>query len=177
MELLRTERLLLRHWTADDAAAFLSIYSRDDVTKWLGPDPRRSVRNLAEAKERIDRWTAHQAGLERPFGLWAVVEVDVAPDPVGTVLLLPLRDATGPTDEVEVGWHLHPDRQGRGLATEAARAVLDLAAKAGVRRVLALTDLDNVASQAVARRLGMMDEGTTDRWFGLTTRQYAATLG
>jgi RimJ/RimL family protein N-acetyltransferase len=38
--------------------------------------------------------------------------------------------------------------------------------------VLALTDLDNVRSQAVAARLGMSDEGTTDRWFGLTARQF-----
>jgi RimJ/RimL family protein N-acetyltransferase len=42
--------------------------------------------------------------------------------------------------------------------------------------VLALTDLDNVRSQAVAARLGMSDEGTTDRWFGLTARQFRKTL-
>ena len=42
--------------------------------------------------------------------------------------------------------------------------------------MLALTDLDNVRSQAVAARLGMRDEGTTDRWFGLTARQFRNTL-
>lgn len=42
--------------------------------------------------------------------------------------------------------------------------------------MLALTDLDNVRSQAVAARLGMSDEGTTDRWFGLTARQFRKTL-
>jgi len=42
--------------------------------------------------------------------------------------------------------------------------------------VLALTDLDNVRSQAVAARLDMRDEGTTDRWFGLTARQFRKTL-
>ena len=71
-----------------------------------------------------------------------------------------------------MGWHLHPGHQGQGLATEAARAVLTMAAEAGIDQVLALTDLDNVASQRVAARLGMRDEGVTDRWFGLTTRQY-----
>ena len=43
-------------------------------------------------------------------------------------------------------------------------------------RQLALTDLDNVRSQAVAARLGMSDEATTDRWFGLTARQFRKTL-
>ena len=95
--------------------------------------------------------------------------------PVGTILLLPLDDATGPTGAVEVGWHLHPDYQGRGLATEAARALLSAAARAGCERVLALTDPDNAASRAVAGRLGLADEGLTDRWLGLTMRQFAWT--
>lgn len=38
--------------------------------------------------------------------------------------------------------------------------------------MLALTDPDNVASQAVATRLGMVDEGLTDRWFSVTTRRF-----
>jgi RimJ/RimL family protein N-acetyltransferase len=89
--------------------------------------------------------------------------------PVGTIALLPLADADGSAGLTEVAWHLHPDHQGRGLATEAATAVL---AVPGVGPVLALTDLDNVRSQAVAARLGMRDEGNTERWFGLTMRQF-----
>jgi RimJ/RimL family protein N-acetyltransferase len=71
-----------------------------------------------------------------------------------------------------VGWHLHPEHQGQGLATEAAVALLAAAAQAGIDRPLALTDLDNVASQAVAARLGMRDDGVTERWFGLALRQF-----
>ena len=75
-----------------------------------------------------------------------------------------------------MGWHLHPQHQGRGLATEAATAILAAAAKAGMEQVLALTDLDNSASQAVAARLGMRDEGITQRWFGLTSRQFRKVI-
>ena len=98
------------------------------------------------------------------------------PRPAGTIPLLPLSDASGPTGLIEVGWHLHPQHRGRGLATEAARAILAAAAKAGMEQVLALTDLDNGASQAVAARLGMRDEGITQRWFGLTTRQFRKVI-
>ena len=111
------------------------------------------------------------------MGLWAIVPID--PEhrgPIGTVLLMPLEDADGPTDQVEIGWHLHPDQQGRGYATEAAQAVSERAAAAGIVEVLALTDLDNEPSQRVARRLGMDDEGATDRWFGITTRQFRKVL-
>ena len=51
-----------------------------------------------------------------------------------------------------------------------------MAAAAGIEEVLALTDLDNEPSQRVALRLGMTDEGATDRWFGITLRQYRKAL-
>jgi RimJ/RimL family protein N-acetyltransferase len=194
VELLRTPRLLLRRWEDSDVSAFFDIYSRDEVARWLGPQPRRALSSPEEASQRLSRWRAHDQGLDRPFGLWAIVPLAPAAgpaqqpppadpaaepaqqprpaDPVGTLLLLPLADASGPTALVEIGWHLHPGYHGRGLATEAARAVLAAAADAGIEQVLALTDLDNTASQAVATRLGMHDDGTTDRWFGLTLRQY-----
>lgn len=167
--MLRTGRLVLRHWEEPDLAAFFDLYSREDVVRWLGAHPRRPLATMEEARERMLRWRAHERGLAAPFGLWAMVPCVTDAPSVGTLLLLPLSDDGGPTGLAEVGWHLHPEYQGQGLATEAARAVLDLA---GLDQVLALTDLDNIASQRVAARLGMQDEGATDRWFGLTMRQY-----
>jgi RimJ/RimL family protein N-acetyltransferase len=179
VELLRTGRLLLRHWRESDLAAFFGLYSLQDVARWLGPHPRRPLATREEARARLRRWHDREHGLRAPLGLWALVPVAAGAqpgEPVGTLLLLPLSDDGGPTGLVEVGWHLHPRHQGQGLATEAARAVLAKAAEAGIDQVLALTDLDNVASQRVAARLGMRDEGVTDRWFGLTTRQYRAMV-
>jgi RimJ/RimL family protein N-acetyltransferase len=143
--------------------------------RWLGPHPRRPLATPEEARERLHRWHARERGLDPPLGYWAIVPLVLRipqPQPVGTVPLLPLADASGPTGLVEVGWHVHPEHQGRGLATEAASAILGAAGKAGIEQVLALTDLDNIPSQAVATRLGMRDEGITRRWFGLTARQY-----
>jgi RimJ/RimL family protein N-acetyltransferase len=135
-------------------------------------------------------WRKFHDGFEAPYGLWAMIPVGLdplgggsaAPDdsdvPIGTALLLPLTDDDGPTDQVEVGWHLHLDFQGRWLATEAAAALLALLAvlpASGPARVLALTDLDNTKSQAVAARLGMVNQGPTDRWFGETLFQFCWT--
>jgi len=175
MELVRTDRLLLRHWDESDLAAFFDLYSREDVVRWIGAHPRRPLATAAEARERLGRWHEHERGLDAPLGLWAIVPcVAGSPpgQPAGTLLLLPLSDDDGPAGLAEVGWHLHPQHQGRGLATEAARAVLALAGKAGIDQVLAITDPDNAASQRVAARLGMTDEGVTGRWFGLRARQY-----
>jgi RimJ/RimL family protein N-acetyltransferase len=43
-------------------------------------------------------------------------------------------------------------------------------------QVLAPTDPGNTRSQAVAVRLGMRDEGSTQRWFGLTSRQFRQVI-
>ena len=169
---------MLRPWVDDDAPAFLDIYSRDEVIRWLGPHPRRvTVTTLETAHERLRFRHERVAGLSPPMGLWAIVPIETdRPEPIGTLLLMPLEDAAGPTDQVEIGWHLHPDHQRRGYATEAAKAVLDAAAAAGIEEVLALTDLDNEPSQRVALRLGMTDEGATERWFGMSLRQYRKAL-
>jgi len=174
VELLRTERMILRPWAEQDVAAFFDIYARDEVARWLGAHPRRAVSDIEDARRRLLGWRKFHDGFEPPYGLWAMVPVG-GDAPVGTALLLPLSDDEGPTNEVEVGWHLHPDVQGRGLATEAAAALLAVLPENGPDRVLALTDLDNVKSQAVAARLGMVDQGPTDRWFGETLLQFCWT--
>jgi RimJ/RimL family protein N-acetyltransferase len=125
VELLRTERLVLRHWKESDLPAFFGLYSREDVMRWLGPYPRRVLANKEEARERLRRWHDRERGLNPSLGYWAIV--------------------------------LHPQHQGRGLVTEAAKAILAAAAEAGIEQVLALTDADNLRSQAVAARLSMRD--------------------
>jgi predicted GNAT family acetyltransferase len=59
------------------------------------------------------------------------------------------------------GWHLHPGAWGHGYASESAEAVLAHAFALGLNRVLAVTNKNNAASQAVARRIGMAHIGTT----------------
>lgn len=124
VELVRAERLLLRNWEESDLAAFFELYSRDEVTRWLGTPPRRPVTSEAEALERLRRWREHERGFAAPLGLWAMVPdtVDGTPgQPVGTALLLPLHDAGGPAGLTEVGWHLHPRHQAPGVLIEPER--------------------------------------------------------
>lgn len=152
---LRTSRLRLRPWTTrrDDLARLLDLYSRVEVTRWLGGTP--SVPPV----ELVARWRAVGRGGE-PFGIWAI---EPASGPVaGTVLLKPLPHGVG---EVEVGWHLHPDSWGRGYATEAARAVVDRGFHAGLPEVYAVVRPGNTASAAVCARLGMTLLGRMRRWY------------
>jgi RimJ/RimL family protein N-acetyltransferase len=59
-------------------------------------------------------------------------------------------------DVVEVGYGVVPSVRGRGVATEALRQLLEIAAGlAGVRRVVGRTEEANVASQRVMTGVGM----------------------
>lgn len=68
----------------------------------------------------------------------------------------------------ELGYWLTPEAWGRGYATEAGRAVLDMARHAlGLKRVWARHFVDNPASGSVMRKLGMVETGTRSRLHSL----------
>jgi RimJ/RimL family protein N-acetyltransferase len=102
-----------------------------------------------------------------PFGAFALVERATG-GLVGTGLLKPLPDAEGKnTEDIEIGWHLARRHWGRGLATEAGRAL----ATRGFER-LSVDALNivihpgNERSVTVAKRLGAAFRGRTTRYYG-----------
>jgi len=158
-----TERLLLRDWSDTDADRMLDMYSRDDVVRFLGSVPT-PMSTREQALDRIARGRTRNAEQppSSPCGWWAV-EVRDTGVVAGTVALVAVEGGEG---EVEVAWHLHPDSQGNGYATEAARAAIERGHDAGLVEVIALTDEANVASQAVCRRLGLDLRETSARYYG-----------
>jgi RimJ/RimL family protein N-acetyltransferase len=164
-----TERLTLRPWDPDDpsdVATAFDIYRRDEVARWLGANPAPWT-DEQMAHEKLLRWQSWMD--EEPgYGLWAIVPDGLA-SPVGTALLAHLPDGEGEdTEDVEVGWHLHPDHWGHGYATEAAQRLMEHARDdLGLSAINALAYPGNDRSLAVMRRLGMVPRGETDRWYGV----------
>lgn len=157
MTLAETERLVIRPWRADEADRLYDMHRSDAVARWIGGAP---MTDRAQATALIERYTM-QLGSDQRFGAWAVIE-RVSGIPAGTVLLKPLPNGDG---EIEIGWHLHPDSWGRGLAGEAAGAVLARGLAEGLEEVWAVTHLDNQRSVKVCRRIGMRLLGVTHRWY------------
>jgi RimJ/RimL family protein N-acetyltransferase len=186
MEHFTTVRLIARDWTAADLDAAFAIYGRDEVARWLGPQPRQPVPSLAQMREILDRRIAR--GRQEPdYGLWAL-ELRATGQVAGAVLLSPLP---GDGAAVEIGWHLNPDYWGAGFATEAGRGAIALAfgmdvvgdervgpeladrpARPVLDSVEAVVDPDNVRSLNVCRRLGMRHRGQTSQYYGLTLEHF-----
>jgi ribosomal-protein-alanine N-acetyltransferase len=186
MVVIETDRLLLRHLAWDDLDALAAVMGDAEVMRHVGtgkPKTREQTRRLmehwiADARRDWDALTLERLpqlrrAAERgaDFGLWATVH---KPDRrlIGRCGLL-AWDLDG-RPEVEVGYLLARRYWGRGLATEAARAIRDHAFdRLGFDRVISLIHPANVASQRVAEKSGMRHErdavvhGTTARVYAI----------
>jgi RimJ/RimL family protein N-acetyltransferase len=151
-----TDRLVLRRWTDADRPAFAAINGDPRVHDWLGGPI------TAEATDTmVDRITA---GIDaQGFGLWAA-EQRADGRLAGMIGLSRVAAGDLPVGPcVEIGWRLHPDLWGQGLASEGARAALDWGFGPGtLTEIVAFTAETNLASQAVMRRIGMLPDPALD---------------
>lgn len=147
---LTTDRLTLRLYREGDDVWMYELYSRPEVTRLLLDEPWTPAFAVNRLADRIVKTDLH--GDLQTLAL--VIEHDGTP--IGDIMMW-LSDQTGKA--AEIGWVLNPDAGGRGFATEAVRAVLDLAfGDLGLHRVVAQMDARNTASASLAERLGMRQE-------------------
>ena len=163
---LRTARALLRPWRGDDAPALLPILEAN--WEHLGPwIPARVATPVPEPElaERLAGFGAEFAadrewryGLFEPNGTTILGEVGLYPRSAAA------RAPYAEADRVELGYWLRADATGRGLVTEASRAVLAAAAALPhLSHVEIRCDARNAPSAAIPRRLGFVLESTVRR--------------
>lgn len=168
-QIIQTQRLTLRPFTADDADALFEIFRRPEVARWSGAGV--PMAHLDEAVARIERMP-ERAGSHPAAGIFAIVP-DGEDRVMGMSMLVPIPASAGSTRaDLEIGWHLHPDAWGHGYATEAATALVGRAWAARVPELIAVTDPENEPSQAVCGRLGMTDLGVRADWYDRELRAF-----
>jgi [ribosomal protein S5]-alanine N-acetyltransferase len=155
---IETDRLRLRSLTDADLDGLQAIYGDAETMRFIGRSGRPTEDR--EGTARVLDWLRRHEALHG-FGLWAVDEREGEPM-VGVAGLL-WEEGHGP--EVEAVYLVRRDRWGRGYATEAASAVLQLAhGELGLARVIALAYPENIASQRVMEKAGMRPEGTVEAY-------------
>jgi len=149
---LTTARLTLRPLVAHDADDVWEYQRLPEVLRYI-PWPERE---RDEAREH----TEARAGMRRLVADGDAIFLGMVLD--GRVIGdLMVRLASAQHARLEIGWVVHPDFHGRGLATEGADVVLDLAfGRLAAHRVVAHLDARNAASAHLCERLGMRREAT-----------------
>ncbi|MFC4253787.1 GNAT family N-acetyltransferase [Altererythrobacter xixiisoli] len=149
LPVILTERLELRPPVPDDFAVTGRIIAHPETARFLGTRPGQSDQFLRFMRG-AGSWLLYGYG---PFTLRLRSSGEV----IGNCgLFHSWRDLGADFDDVpEAGWILAHDQVGRGLAGEAMGAALDWFDRAhGPRRVTCLIEAGNVASLALAARLG-----------------------
>lgn len=144
--LFDTPRLRVRRIGPGDAQAMLAVYGDAEAMHWVGDG-----RPLA--REQCDEWigVTLRNYATRGYGMVAIVEKDSGQ----TIGFCGLVHPGGQPD-AEIKYALRRDRWGRGLATEAAHALLAWGAVTfGLREVIATTAPENKASHHVLLKAGM----------------------
>jgi RimJ/RimL family protein N-acetyltransferase len=149
---IRTARLELRPLQPDDLDDVHAYQSRADVAEYLYwyPRDRDEVREVLAAK-------SGEGSLRKPGDRMVLAALEGASGRVvGEVNLAWQADEHR---QGEIGFVFNPEFQGRGLATEAARAVLAIAFdEVQLHRVYGICDALNTASARLMERLGMRRE-------------------
>jgi ribosomal-protein-alanine N-acetyltransferase len=152
--MLETKRLILRKLTVEDAEALYRVYHEPEVLTYFTKGPPDSV---AVARADIERHLKYYE--QHGFGLWATILRDSG-ELIGRCGLL--SQQVDNVAEVEIGYLISPRFWGRGLASEAARAIRDFGFDVvGRSHLISIIHPQNLASKRVATAVGMNFSKTT----------------
>lgn len=146
MVIIETERLILSHLAAGDAAFVLELLNEPSFIRYIGD---KGVRTLDDARRYIadgpvKSYEVNGFGLNlvqlkasnTPIGICGVLRRDTLPDP-------------------DIGFAFLPSYWNRGYALESAVAVMTHARETvGLPRILAITSPDNEASEKLLGKIG-----------------------
>lgn len=151
---LETERLILRRFRLEDAQAMFDNWASDPVvTKYLTwPTHENAGLTAMVMKDWVEGYVsdAHYK--------WAITLKDGDDRPIGDISVVHFDERV---DAAEIGYCMGKAWWGKGLMTEALRAVIGyLIGQVGMNRVCARHDARNIGSGRVMQKCGMRYEGT-----------------
>lgn len=155
MQILETDRLILRHLERADLDDLHALYADPEIRRHFPEGTLTREETLEEIEWFLDGHPEHPR-----LGLWATIHKPSGRF-IGRCGLLPWTIEERP--EVEVAYLLAKPYWGQGLATEAARAIVRHACeRLGYARLVCLVEPANEASIRVAERIGMSLEKTME---------------
>ena len=172
MTVLTTARLNLVPFNDDHLDGLNVVNSDADVMRYLSGRPETREETSVFIERVKQRWA------EFGYSWWSFIDKESG-EIVGAGALQNLRrDATlapDPHCPLEIGWRLRRDHWRKGLATEAARAIVAFGFNTiHADELYAVCHPDNVASANVMKRLGMQYAGL-QTWYGKDVATYQVT--
>ncbi len=160
---LETQRLIFRQFTLEDLDEIIEMRSDPDVYRYLGGT---AMQNPASIAKRLDFYLDCYEQLG--YGMSAMIWKETG-EMIGGAGLQPLAE----TGDIEVGYNLKKRFWRMGIGYEAACGWLNYGfEKAGLERIVAVADQDNVGSWRIMEKCGMTFEGIKTA-YGMECKFYA----
>jgi RimJ/RimL family protein N-acetyltransferase len=166
MNIANTQRLQLEMMTQDDGPSLFELDQDPVVMRFINGGRASTMEEINTVMlPRLKSYTNPDKG----WGIWKVTtlatQLDCPSTYIGWILVRPMdffSDAPQLND-IELGWRFKQMSWGKGYATEAVKAIIEmLAQQADVSHVSAVADEDNVASIGIMKKLGMQFIKRTD---------------
>ena len=152
--LLETERLILRKYALDDAAAMFNNWASDsEVTKFLMWQPHSS---LEVSQSIIEDWLKQYD--DEKYYHWAIVLRENGNEPIGDIAVVQMNEEVS---SVHIGYCIGKKWWHQGITSETLKAVIDfLFDEVEVNRIESRHDPRNPNSGGVMKKCSMKYEGT-----------------
>ena len=171
---LETENLTLRSLIDSDRQTFLQMHLDTEINRYIRP-PEDQQQILVKFDERKQPW-------DYKSGSWLTLTIE---DKQGAFVgYSGFHCIDTEYNDVEVGYIMHPNAQGKGYATEALKRIVSWGVQQyQIRKFIAYCDVENIGSQRVLQKTGFQQEGLLrehvkngERWvddcvFGLLSRE------
>ena len=153
-KMIKTERLVLRRFTVDDAQAMYENWASDEkVTEFLmwktheAPEISQSI---------LEDWIKHYS--EDNYYNWTIVLKENGDEPIGNIAVV---NSDEKTDMMHIGYCIGRKWWHQGITSEALKAVMDfLFDEINAKRIESRHDPRNPHSGGVMKKCGMKYEGT-----------------
>ncbi len=147
LDQLTTTRLRARRIRATDLPYVILTDTDTEMVRWT----YGTVSSRDESEQRLNRWLREER--EGQLGFWIFSN---GADDIGHGGLFRSVRVEG---EIELGYALRPQYWGKGYATEMAHALVDVARKLALPRLIAITMASNGPSQRVLVKCAFSPDG------------------
>ena len=145
--------MIIREFLPEELDVYLNHFNDERVTLHI---PKRT----RDERATIFSIAQNQYNDTNTRGIWGMFDVSSGAF-IGSCLLRPFNEDQ---DIMELGYSIEQNYWSRGLGTEMAAAIIELGfTDPSVSEIVAVTTFDNLASQRVLEKAGLLREGNLRR--------------
>ena len=151
MPIAETNRLFISKITLNDAKFFMDLVNSPNWLKYIGD---RKVKTIKDAKSYLKNGTL-KSYTDHGFGFYKLQHKETGKKPIGICGLVKREQL----EDVDIGFALLPEYEGKGFGYEASVEILKLAKeKFNIDRIIAITLPTNTSSIKLLEKLGLSFE-------------------